>query len=314
MGTRRLSAAGLGAGILGASLPAWPAVGAGSSPGIANFMSLDRPWARNSLDFFPPESGLGPVTYDHVHPQFEDATNQEGVIRKVPLHLGDANNPNPKPWVARYIRKANAEVLAGRLRHTSRSNCMPGGVPEFLLFGGPAENEPIYFIQRPKEVLIIEQADTQVRHVYRNVPHSAHPEPSWYGESVGHYEGDTLVVDTIGFNDESQVDDNYAVPHSAQLHVTERTRLIDNGKTLEASFTVEDRAPSTRRGRLANSSTRCISRPCWPKSLAPRTMSATQATRFPFRWLIGRISRRVRPRRLPDFRVGSRPLRAKCRS
>ena len=57
---------------------------------------------------------------------------------------------------------------------------------------------------------------------------------------VGHYEGDELVVDTIGFNDKSQIDDNYAVSHTTQLHVIERYKLIDNGKTLQASFTVED--------------------------------------------------------------------------
>jgi hypothetical protein len=236
----KVAAAAIATAIFCSGLAAWQAVAADSAGAIPNFMSLDRPWARNGLDFFPPKSGLGPVTYDHVHPQFEDATNQEGVIRKVPLHLGDLSNPNLKPWVVEYIRKANAEVLAGKLRHTSRSNCMPGGVPEFLLYGGPGENEPMYFIQTPKEVLIIEQADTQVRHVYMDVAHSAHPAPSWYGESVGHYEGDTLVVDTIGFNDKSQIDDNYAVPHTTQLHVVERYRMIDGGKTLEASFTVDD--------------------------------------------------------------------------
>jgi hypothetical protein len=240
MKMHKLPATVLVLGILCTGTVAWQASAADGETAIPNFMSLDRPWARNSLDFFPPISGLGPVTYDHAHPQYEDATNQEAVIRRVPLHLGDVNNPNLKPWVAEYIRKANDQVVAGKLRHTSRSNCMPGGVPEFLLYGGPGENEPMYFIQRPKEVLIIEQADTQVRHVYLNVPHSAHPAPSWYGESVGHYEGDTLVVDTIGFNAKSQVDDNYAVPHTTQLHVVERYRLIDGGKTLEASFTVED--------------------------------------------------------------------------
>ena len=207
---------------------------------IPDFSSLDRPWARNSLDFFPPQSGLGPVAYDKAHPVMARNPDANGVPRTGPLHLGDTSNPNLKPWVAEAINKANEDVLAGKLRETSRSKCMPGGVPEFLLYGGPGENEPLYFIQTPREVLIIAQADTQVRHVYMNVPHSAHPAPSWYGESVGHYEGDTLVVDTTGFNDKSLIDDNYAVPHTTQLHVIERYRVIDSGKTLQASFTVED--------------------------------------------------------------------------
>jgi hypothetical protein len=72
-----------------------------------------------------------------------------------------------------------------------------------------------------------------------NVPHSAHPALSWYGESVGHYEGDTLVVDTIGLNDKTFVD-NYRTPHTTQLHVVERFRLVDGGKTLQAVITVND--------------------------------------------------------------------------
>jgi hypothetical protein len=72
------------------------------------------------------------------------------------------------------------------------------------------------------------------------VPHSANPKPSWYGESVGHYEnGDTLVVDTIGQNDKTYVD-NYRTPHTTHLHVVERFRLIDGGKTIEVNVHVED--------------------------------------------------------------------------
>ena len=67
--------------------------------------------------------------------------------------------------------------------------------------------------QTPKEVLIIWRGDSQFRHVYLNVLHSQNPKPSWYGESVGHYEGDTLVVDTIGLSTKTFVD-NYRTPHT----------------------------------------------------------------------------------------------------
>ena len=74
----------------------------------------------------------------------------------------------------------------------------------------------------------------QVRHIYLNVPHSANPKPSWYGESVGHYEGgDTLVIDTIGQTDRTFAD-NYRTPHSEKLHVTERFHLTNDGKNLQA--------------------------------------------------------------------------------
>ena len=71
------------------------------------------------------------------------------------------------------------------------------------------------------------------------MPHSAHVKPSWYGESVGHYEGDELVVDTIGLNDRTFVD-NYRTPHTEQIHVVERFKMIDGGKTLQVTVTVDD--------------------------------------------------------------------------
>ena len=80
--------------------------------------------------------------------------------------------------------------------------------------------------------------DQQVRRVYLDVPHSANPKPSWYGESVGHYEGDTLVVDTVGLSKKSYVD-NYRVPHTEKLHVVERWRLADDN-TLEVTIKVDD--------------------------------------------------------------------------
>jgi hypothetical protein len=63
-----------------------------------------------------------------------------------------------------------------------------------------------FTFSRAREVVLINLGDTQVRHVYMNVPHLANPKLSWYGDSVGHYEGDELVVDTVGFNDKTFVD------------------------------------------------------------------------------------------------------------
>jgi len=86
---------------------------------------------------------------------------------------------------------------------------------------------------------MIKQGGTEVRHVYLDVPHSAKVKPSWYGESVGHYEGDTLVVDTIGQNAKTVVD-AFRTPHTEKLHVVERWHLIDGGKGLEVNITVDD--------------------------------------------------------------------------
>jgi hypothetical protein len=115
---------------------------------------------------------------------------------------------------------------------------MPAGVPAFMGF---AVVEPIHFMQGPKQVTMIFSGDAQVRHVYLDVPHSPNPKPSWYGESVGHYEGDVLVIDTVGLNDKTFVD-NFRTPHSDRLHVVERLRLVEGGRFLEAEVLIEDPA------------------------------------------------------------------------
>jgi hypothetical protein len=94
-------------------------------------------------------------------------------------------------------------------------------------------------MQTPGVVYIVHRGDAQVRRVYMDVPHSANPAPSWYGESVGRYEGDELVVDTIGLNDKTFVD-NYRTPHTEQLHVVERFKMIQDGNILQVDVTVED--------------------------------------------------------------------------
>ena len=126
-------------------------------------------------------------------------------------------------------------MLSGKPVFERRTGCWPSGVPAFNLY----VVLPTYFIQTPTKIVMISQQDNQVRHIYLNVPHSANPTPSWNGESVGHYEGDTLVVDTIGMNERTFVD-NFRTPHTTQLHVVERFRMIDDGKRMEVHITVDD--------------------------------------------------------------------------
>src|SRR5882762_2769218 len=156
--------------------------------------------------------------------------------RQPTYRIADLSNPNLKPWVKEHMKKDNDEVLGGKVAFTPSSSCVPAGVPFFMGYGGP---NPIVFLQTPKEVWMIFTSDQQVRRVYLDRPHSAHPKPSWYGESVGHYEGDTLVIDTVGLNEKTVVD-VYRTPHSEKLHVVERWRMVDDGKGMEAIFTVED--------------------------------------------------------------------------
>jgi hypothetical protein len=182
--------------------------------------------------FYEPVPGhIPPVSQDATHPFVPNGVGKQPTYR-----IADLNNPNLKPWVKEQMKKGNDEVLAGKIAFTPGSSCMPGGVPGFMGFGGP---NPIYFLQTPKEVWMVLASNQQIRRVYMDVPHSANPKPSWYGESVGHYEGDTLVVDTIAQNDKLPVD-VYRTPHTDKLHVVERWKMIDGGKMMESVFTVED--------------------------------------------------------------------------
>ena len=149
--------------------------------------------------------------------------------------ISDISNPNLKQWAKDVMKKDNDEVLAGKFAFTARSSCKPGGVPGFdVLLGGA-----LFILQSPREVTMIFSGNAETRHIRLNASHSANPKPSWYGESVGHYEGDTLVVDTIGLNDKTFLD-NYRTPHTEKLHVTERWRLIENGAKLEIVMTIDD--------------------------------------------------------------------------
>jgi hypothetical protein len=170
-------------------------------------------------------------------------TVQDPHVRYVPNNVreqptfryANADNPNLKQWAKDELKKDNAKQDKGFAMWSRSARCWAQGVPVFLL--NPAR--PTYFIQTPKEVLMISETDHQTRHIYLNVPHSTNPKPSWYGESVGHYEGAELVVDTIGQNTKTFID-NFRTPHGEKLHVVERFRIIEAGKTLEEEIIVED--------------------------------------------------------------------------
>jgi hypothetical protein len=190
--------------------------------------------AGNGDEFLPPDSGPGPVVFDTAVKPVGNFMLTPGNPR--PFKVGDLTNPILQPWVVAQMKKENDAVMAGKVGFTARSRCWPHGVPGFLLY--PVH--PIFIIQTKKEVLMSWGQDFQLRHIYLDTPHSKNPKPSWYGESVGHYEnGDTLVVDTIGMNDKTYVD-NYRTPHTKELHVVERFRIVDGGQGLEVNVRVED--------------------------------------------------------------------------
>jgi hypothetical protein len=209
------------------------AAGAAQKTSVPDFQSGNVSWTAINSDFTGVPGGPQPVGFD---PKFPFVRNDEANVKNPATYrVADLSNPNLKPWVAGELKKWNDKVFAGEIGTTPRWQCLPGGVPGFSIF----VVEPVYFVQGPKEVLLIYQGNQEVRHVYLDIPHSANPKPSWYGESVGHYEGDALVVDTIGLSPKAVID-NYHTPHTEQLHVIERYHVIEGGKKLQVDLTVDD--------------------------------------------------------------------------
>ncbi len=243
----RLKPVSLAGVLLGLSLIPASRAGAADSETTPDFMAPGTGWTMintNATDYVDPKSGAKPVTNDPKYPHIGNLQPGQKTER-----VADLTNPILQDWLKPQMRKYNEEVIAGTIPFVATSLCWPGGVPAQLLVP-----TTIYFIQKRDEVVMIWERDQLVRHVYLNTPHTKNPRPTWFGESVGHYEGgDTLVIDTIGFVEHPfSLVDNYRTPHTKQLHVSERWKITTvsaggrgrganaNGKGIEVTFTVED--------------------------------------------------------------------------
>jgi hypothetical protein len=150
-----------------------------------------------------------------------NVSRQNGVSDIYQL-VGDYTNPILKLQAAEVVKRAGEVALSGVTYPTPSNQCWPGGVP-FIFW-----NIGMQMLQQPDKLTILYSNDHEVRHVRMNQPHPAPVTPSWYGDSVGHYEGDTLVIDTVGVKiGPFAMVDMYGTPHSPALHVVERYRLLD---------------------------------------------------------------------------------------
>ena len=217
---------------------AWPRVVAAQQGDAVPDFTVDSKsaWLMVGDELLPPPSGPGPITFDKRYPYVDNAAARRTGTQPT-YRVADLSNPILRPWAVEQMRKANEWVLAGKVPFRARERCYPAGVPGWVVY---TLAEPIFILQTAKQVTMINQGGPEVRRVYLNVPHSADPKPSWYGESVGHYEGnDTLVVDTIAISTKTFVD-SYLTPHTEQLHVVERYKLLNTGKAMEVLIIVDD--------------------------------------------------------------------------
>jgi len=237
--------------------------GAQSAASIPDFSGI---WSHPYWPGFePPASGPGPVT----NRSRLRGGPQRGVSDPRQF-VGDYTNPILKPQAAEVVKKHGEMELSGVGSPTPTNQCWPEPVPYiFRDFG-------IQLLQQAHQITILYSQDHEVRRVRMNQPHPAQVTPSWYGDSVGHYEGDTLVVDTVGIKTGRPfaMVDMYGTPYTKALHVVERYRLLDyeaakeaveragkenvripgygpepnyRGKGLQLQFTVEDEGVFTTR-------------------------------------------------------------------
>jgi hypothetical protein len=187
-------------------------VGTPTAASIPDFSGI---WRHGNLPWFiPPAAGPGPVT--------NLARNEQGTSNYNAL-VGDHNNPILQPWASDVVKKKGELSLAGVTFPGPSNTCWPEPVP--YLF----KHMAMSMLQLPDRVVMLFNEDHEVRFVRMNSSHPPQVKPSWHGDSIGHYEGDTLVVDTVGIKVDRPhaMIDLFGTPFTEKLHVTERYRLVD---------------------------------------------------------------------------------------
>lgn len=137
------------------------------------------------------------------------------------------------PWGEAKFKSANPETNDPNL------GCLPTGVPRLMFVPLPLE-----IVQTSTRVVIIHEGVQALREIYLNRDHPSDLDATFSGDSIGKWQGDTLVVDTIGFNDKTWLD-AVGLPHSEKMHVSERIRRV-NHDTLTDDVTIEDAKAYTK--------------------------------------------------------------------
>jgi hypothetical protein len=207
------------AGAVCTAMLVWPSQAQESIGAIPDFSGL---WGRDSLNLESPLSGPGPVMNMS---RAADGTMDMG------KPVGDYTNPILKPEAAAIVKQRAELSLSGVVVPDPHNQCRPEPVPYIF-----AVQFAFEMLQQKNEVTLLYSHDNKVRHIRMNVGHATQVTPTWQGDSVGHYEGDALVIDTVAIKvSPISTLDWYGTPHSEALHVVERYRLIDQAAAREAA-------------------------------------------------------------------------------
>jgi hypothetical protein len=179
-------------------------------------------WGRNAFNFEAIANAPAPVGNLARLPNGAGDPNQL---------VGDYKNPLLKPEAAEMVRQ-KGEISKRGVSYPDPSNHCAPYAPPFTF----AMQLGVQIIQGKDRITMLYNQDDQVRHVRLNASHPAHVTPSAMGDSVGHYEGDSLVIDTVGIKTVPfAVIDRYGTPRSEALHLVERYRLVDYEIAQEAA-------------------------------------------------------------------------------
>jgi len=132
------------------------------------------------------------------------------------------------------VERNRAAMDSGRIMHTAWTSCRPGAVSSMTM-----PRELIMIMQTPDELVILYEMPRMIRRVQLDAEHPEALEPSYVGHSVGHWEGDTLVVDSIGFNGYAELD-AHGQPTSPQLRTIEKFSKSADGERIEIEITLID--------------------------------------------------------------------------
>jgi hypothetical protein len=204
-----------------AVMPETAAPSRASDP-IPNFAPSPRvPWITYGPEFIAVPNLPKPVASDPECPWRPNAAEycfgrDRATGNQTTYAVADLTNPNLEPATRTVLAKLTADVLAGEPLDDRPATCWPLGLPNSLV----RSVTRTYFIETPHEVLIIAQGEQFARHIRLNQAHVTRSRPPWYADSVGHHEGDTLVVDMIAVGTRTFLD-YFCTPRSAKLHVIE---------------------------------------------------------------------------------------------
>lgn len=208
-----------------------------SAPAARKPSRLGWAIALASAAFCCPLAGAQAADGDVSPPDpMSDPRNFEGTWTDLPT-----NNPFllgidlPYKPEAQNIAAARLEWFKeGHANANPHLTCRPTGVQ-----GVTSPKGPVLIVQTPEKLVFISEEDREVRKVYFEDEHPADLQPSYSGDAIAHWDGDTLVIDTVGFNGKGQLDE-VGNPHGTQLHMVQRITKSDDGNYLEQEITFTD--------------------------------------------------------------------------